>query len=312
MTAVEKSPALSPSTERLIDAHVEILGSPEPEELAFLHAVLAQCSLPYREPPQGARDYIRESGRVGLIVSSGYLMDPISKKPKLQGIPYGAKPRLLMIHLCTEAVRRKSPRIEVAGSMSAFMKELGLSVSGGKNGSIAMFKEQLNRLAAARLQLIMSFDDRASVMNPAPLIKQFDVWFPTDHRQRMLWPSEVTLSQDFFETLQQHALPIDPRSIRALQNSARALDTYTWLAHRLPRVRKKSGDRVSWQALQGQFGPDISDIKNFKRDMVQALKQALTVYPRARVEQVDGGLLLKKSAPPIARKIFPAIGARVG
>jgi hypothetical protein len=298
---------LSSNSEKLVDAHVEILGSPEPEELAFLHAVLAQCSLPYREPPGGVRDYIRESGKVGLIVSSGFSVDPISKKPILQGIPYGAKPRLLMIHLCTEAVRRQSARVEVAGSMSAFMKDLGLRVSGGKNGSISMFKDQLNRLAAARLQLIMSFDDHASVMNPAPIIKQFDVWFPHDHRQRMLWPSEVTLSQEFFETLQKHALPIDPRSVKALQNSARALDTYTWLAHRLPRVNKKQGDRVSWQALQGQFGPDIHDLKNFKRDMVQALKLALAVYPRARVEQVDGGLLLKNSAPPIARKVFKGL-----
>jgi hypothetical protein len=307
---MSNSKALKPltySTEKLLDAHAEILGTPEPEELAFLHVVLAQCSLPYREPPKNLRDYIRESGRIGLIVSSGYLLDPTTKKPKLQGIPYGAKPRLLMIHLCTEAVRRKSPHIEVAGSMSAFMKDLGLSVTGGKNGSIAMFKEQLNRLAASRLQLIMSFDDRASIMNPAPIIKQFDVWFPQDHRQRMLWPSEVTLSQEFFETLQKHALPIDPRSVRALQNSARALDTYTWLAHRLPRVKKKNGDRVSWQALQGQFGPDIHDLKNFKRDMVQALKLALAVYPRARVEQVDGGLLLKNSAPPIARKVFKGL-----
>ncbi len=35
--------------------------------------------------------------------------------------------------------------------------------------------------------------DRATTINPAPVIHRFDVWFPTDPRQRVLWPSEVVL-----------------------------------------------------------------------------------------------------------------------
>ena len=298
LPAVAKT--LTPTTERILDAHVELLGEQEPSELAFLHTVLAQCGLPYREP--SARDYIRENGRSSLIISAGHLLDPKTRKPVLQGIPYGAKPRLLMIHLCTEAVRTKTPKIDVGGSMSAFMRELGLKVTGGQQGSIARFKEQLNRLAASRLQLIVNFDDHAAVMNPAPIIQRFDVWFPTDPNQRTLWPSEVTLSKEFFDTLTKHALPLDPRSIRALQHSARALDSYTWLAHRLPRVRNRNGDRVSWAALQTQFGPDMADWRSFKRHMLIALKQVLAVYPKARVEQVEGGLLLHRSHPPIAPK----------
>ena len=113
----------------------------------------------------------------------------------------------------------------------------------------------------------------------------------------------MTLSGEFFETLKRHALPLDPRAIRALQHSARAIDVYTWLAHRLVRVRGKGGDRVSWQSLQSQFGPDISDTKNFKRHMIITLKQALAVYPQAKVRQVPGGILLGKSAPPIRKAI---------
>lgn len=299
---------LALTVERLVDARIQILGETDPDELVFLHSVLAQCSLPYREPKAGTRDYIRENGRMSLIVSAGHMFDQKLKKPVLQGVPYGAKPRLLMIHLCTEAVRTKSATIPVGDSMSAFMGELGLRVSGGAHGSIARFKEQLNRLAASRIQMIVNLGDHATVMNPAPIIKQFDVWFPSDARQKTLWPSEVTLSNEFFETLQRHALPLDPRAIRALQHSARAIDVYTWLAHRLVRVRGKGGDRVSWLALQTQFGPDVGDTKNFKRHMLIALKQAMAVYPRAKIEQVPGGLLLKKSAPPIQKEI--SIGRR--
>jgi hypothetical protein len=289
---------LSTTTTRVIDAHAEILGQEEPDNLAFLHTVLAQCGLPYRDP--GERDYIRENGRSSLIISAGHLLDPKTRKPTLQGIPYGAKPRLLMIHLCTEAVRTKTPTIEIGQSMSAFMKQLGLQVTGGEKGTIARFKEQLNRLASSRLQLIMNFGDTATVMNPAPIIRQFDVWFPSDANQRTLWPSHVTLSTEFFDTLTKHALPLDPRGIRALQHSARAIDCYTWLAHRLPRVKSRTGDRVSWAALQTQFGPDMAEVRMFKRHMLVALRQVLAVYPKARVEQVDGGLLLHRSDPPIA------------
>lgn len=299
--------AITPPQFRLIDAGAEILGEPDPDDLAFLHVVLAQCGLPYREPaaPHG---YVRNNGRASLAVTAGYLFDPQTRQPLLQGIPYGAKPRLLMIHLCTEAVRRQSATIPIADSMSAFIRELGLSVTGGAKGSVGRFKEQLNRLAAARLQLILDLGDRASTINPAPMIQRFDVWFPADHRQRVLWPSEVILSSEFFASLKGHALPLDPRAIQALQHSARALDLYTWLAHRLPRVRGRNGDRVSWAALQTQFGPDQTDTKTFRRDLLTAMRQVLVAYPTAKVEQVDGGLLLRRSAPPIKRLSPPARG----
>ena len=95
--------------------------------------------------------------------------------------------------------------------------------------------------------------------------------------------------------------------------TARALDTYVWLANRLPRVKRRTGDKVSWAALQAQFGTDMKDPKKFRRDYLKAFRQALAVYPDAKVEQVDGGLLLKPSRPPIRRRVhrvgtFPAKG----
>lgn len=288
------------TTVKIIDAAAEIMGEPDADEMAFLHTVLAQCCLPYREP--NTQNYLHRNGKATLAISAGYLMDETGEAV-LQGVPYGAKPRLLMTHLCTEAVRTKSAVIPVGDSMSAFMRELGLKVTGGKEGSIGRFKEQLNRLAASRMQLMFSQGDRATTLNPAPLIKQFDVWFPTDARQRVLWPSEVTLSDDFFESLQGHALPLDPRALRALQHSARALDVYTWLAHRLPRVKQRNGAKVSWAALHAQFGADVKDNKTFRRQFKVALRKAVAVYPDAKVEQVDGGLHLRSSKPPIRRKL---------
>jgi hypothetical protein len=192
---------------RIFDAADEIMGGVAPDELQFLHAVLASCALPYRQPPGDAVDFVRTNGRATLILQPGYLLDPLTRKPVRQGLPYGAKPRLLMLHLCSEAVRRQTNQIEVAGSMTAFMRELGLSATGGAQGSIGRFKDQLNRLAATRMQLLFDAGDFAAIRNPAPVIAAMDVWFPTDPRQRMLWPTAITLSVEFFKSLQDHALP---------------------------------------------------------------------------------------------------------
>ena len=46
----------------------------------------------------------------------------------------------------------------------------------------------------------------------------------------------VRLSQDYFESLQKHAVSLDERAVTALAHSAMGLDVYTWLAQRVHRV----------------------------------------------------------------------------
>lgn len=54
---------------RVVDTALEILGDPDPGELAFLHSVLAQTFLPYRDPK--TRDYVRDSGRSSMVLTAG-------------------------------------------------------------------------------------------------------------------------------------------------------------------------------------------------------------------------------------------------
>jgi hypothetical protein len=287
---------------RLMDAAVELYGD-DPADLRYLHVVLAQCGLPYREPDKGQQFYEKRNGRISIVLTPGVLIDPKTRRPAMQGIPYGAKPRLLMIHLCTVATKTKSPEVEVSHSMSAFMKDLGLAVSGGKQGSISRFKDQLNRLAATRMQLLFADEERASMVNPAPPISRYDVWFPKDPEQRILWPNTVTLSPEFFESLQDaNALPLEGRAIRALQHSAMALDIYTWLAHRLRRIPRHKPASISWEALQEQFGPEYASTRKFRQVFRVALGQVMAVYTDARVELVPASVTLRHSPAPIASR----------
>ena len=130
--------------------------------------------------------------------------------------------------------------------------------------------------------------------------------------QQTLWPGVLELSQDFFDTLTHHAVPLDYRALAALKHSALALDVYTWMAHRLCRVKKAQGEMLSWQNLRDQFGQEYRNTKNFKKEFRHVLHQVKVVYPDAGIEETPGGLILHESRPPLSKTMVakPAIASR--
>ena len=58
------------------------------------------------------------------------------------------------------------------------------------------------------------------------VVTAFELWAYNDDRQRVLWPSTIRLNSDYFESLQNHAVPLDERALGALAHSALALDIY--------------------------------------------------------------------------------------
>jgi hypothetical protein len=270
-----------------------------PDRLQFSHTVLCQVGIPRKHTPE--RRYERSNGKLSLLVEAGSLWNGLSWTE--QPLPYGAIPRLVMVHISTEAVRTKSRVIDVGESMRQFLTQLGLQTSGGRRGGYAALKKQLQALAACRMTLGMTDGDRVSTIDAKP-IKRFDAWLLNglhDGSQRTLWPGELELSEDFFDTLTRHAVPLDFRALGALKHSALALDIYTWLAHRLPRVSDARGTKVSWSNLKEQFGQDYGRSKDFKKTFRHALRQVCVVYPDAKLRDAPGGLILQPSHAPIRR-----------
>ena len=87
-------------------------------------------------------------------------------------------------------------------------------------------------------------------------------------------------------SLNEFAVPLDQGAVAQLQNSSLALDVYTWLAHRRCLIHRPSGTRVSWMALRLQFGDEYAKARDFKRELLKALRRVIEVYPDARVEIV--------------------------
>jgi hypothetical protein len=184
--------------------------------------------------------------------------------------------------------------------MRQFLTSLGLQTNGGVRGGYTTFKRQMEALAACRLTLGMHDEGRVVTVDAKP-IRRFEAWLQHDGSQHTLWPGVLELSKDFYDTLAEHAVPLDHRALSALKHSALALDVYTWLAHRLCRVKQPGGVKLSWENLRNQFGQEYSTSKNFKHEFRAVLRQVYVVYPDARIEAEAGGLVLYPSKPPLSR-----------
>ena len=246
---------------RVIRSAVEIEAD-DPESILFQHTVFCQTGLPYRDPGDDAREWEREQGSVALKVQAGEARNPETGGWIKLGLPWGSKPRLILTHLNSEALRHGSPEIEVEDSLTAFVHRIRGFGPGGRE--IRMFKDQLGRLSASLVRLAVTHQGRSFQIN-TQIVTAFDLWFPKDRRQRVLWPSTVHLSFDYFQSLQRHAVPFDERAVASLSHTAMGLDMYAWLAQRLHRVKPGKPAFIPWAAIKAQFGPDYRRMIDFKR-----------------------------------------------
>lgn len=305
---------------RLLETAARCAQEQDDQSILYQHSVFCQTCLPYRDPGDGVRVWERSNGRAHLRVLAGEALHPKEERFVELGLPFGPKSRMILMHINQRALIAQSPVIEVEDSLTRFVgKVLNLDPKGR---NIKAVKEQLARLAAASIRLGVVRDGQAITVN-SNIVSAFDLWFPKDERQRVLWPSTVSLSLDYFQSLMSQAVPVDEAHIAALSHSSLALDIYSWLAQRLHRIPVEKPQRVSWIALHAQFGQGYNPehIRKFRQKFRVALKEVLTVYPAARVEDDEAkparrqvqqgkmlwreeaakGLMLFHSAPPVRK-----------
>ena len=286
-----KEAAMTPAQRRRHRAQEKLSANGlEDKDRSYIHSVLALCALPYRRPPEDLREWQRDYGKNSLLVTSGHLKNPATGQMDLQGIPYGPKARLLMLHLCSEAILQKTRTVELQDSFSAFIRSIGFPVTGGKKGTIAQFKEQLHRLASCHMEIgLWNGTNSAETIKTTP-IKKFSVWLPTNPDQRMLWASTLTFDHDFYQSLIRHALPVDMRAVQAFRGSARKLDIIFWLGYRLRNLEKSY--LLTWAKVEAQFGQGMGNKRAFRRQFAEDLKAIKDVYPQLPVECAERGLSL--------------------
>lgn len=292
----DKLAALPHGTRRRVKTATAISDvPPTPKDLRHVHSVLAICGLPYERLPGAQRDFARKQGNMALDVTAGFLRDAHGNAV-LQPVPFGPKARLVLMHLCSQAVEQKTATIEIAESFTGFVRDMGFSDSGGKRGPLHAFKEQLNALAACSMRISVWNGESVRTRNITP-IEEMSLWLSTDPNQRSLWPSTVTFSPAMYDSLKRHALPLNAHVIRAFSASARKLDLYFWLGWRMHNLNQPL--TLSWQALYEQFGGANRSPRDFRRHFKDDLKEVKEVLTRLPTELTERGLTLLPADPSV-------------
>ena len=280
---------------------------PTAEDLSFLHSGLCQTCLPHSRPADDRHVWRRTAGRFSLIVTPGVVEDWSSARSssagegvRYVGVPYGSRARLIMIHLQTEGV--KSRTVSLGRSLSAFLRSLGLPVSGGPRGSINAIREQSLRIARCGITMqwsnVETDGSHRTVISDTRIVDGLELWHSARGDE---WSGTVELSERFHAHLKEHAVPLDKRGIAHLSGNSLGLDLYALLAYRLPRLSRDL--HLRWSALQSQIGSNEKADFSLAQRIRQVMPDVLTAYPHANVDVTSHGLLLKPSSPAVPKTI---------
>jgi hypothetical protein len=160
-TQSDKPLVVPRSVEKLITARQRIL-TEQADRTDFLHTVMCQVGMPRRMTD--ARTFERHNGHMSILLEAGKLYN--GKDWVEQPLPYGTTPRLIMVHLSSEAIRTQSRKVEIGDSMRQFLLTLGMGDGGGPRGGYTMVRRQVEALAACRLSIGMQAQGK--VVTPPP------------------------------------------------------------------------------------------------------------------------------------------------
>ncbi len=281
---------------------------------SFLHSALCAMSLPVRRPVDETASIIRQDGQYTLAITPRPVLQRIDGQQRMAvlGVPYGSLPRLILIHIMTEAVRTRSRHIVLGTSFTDWMRRLGMrTISYGPRGSATLIKEQLDRLLAC--EWMIRWDNENSSGDKEFAVKEVKLTsdYAGVNTKQGSFSREILLTEGFFEHLREHAVPLDENAIRQLRDSATALDLYTWLAYRLPRIGKSRPALLSWPQLATHFGNEGNNIRKFRQTIRDAWQRHVSaVYPEARADFDTTVIRLHPSPAPLQRRVLRLVESK--
>ncbi len=115
------------------------------------------------------------------------------------------------------------------------------------------------------------------------------------------------MSQEFYEEILAHPVPLDRRVIRALTSSF-ALELYAWATYRVSRLQRRV--LIPWPELARQFGSQERALRNFRVETRRALERIRVFYRELRFEVRREGLWLWPGRSHVQRQAVPKKAAR--
>jgi hypothetical protein len=294
---------VEPEQRALVDIAAEVLGD-DAGRIGISYSGFCLTGLPHKRLPD-EQAWEKRGHRVTLLVEPGRMRQGPGPA-RMVGVPYGARARMILLYLQTQAVRTSSREVELGRSLHDWLGRMGLAW-GGETGKA--LREQAARIAACSLKFFWGGED-ASGWEAGRFVRSGLRFhdYDGDDRQGDLWEDRVVLDETFYDALRQHPVPLREAALRELADRSASLDLYIWLAYRLHTLSGPTP--VRWVALREQFGTSYSELRFFRRDFPKMLAPAVAAYPEARVEVEDDGVVLHPSPSPVAAKVVALGGPR--
>ncbi len=272
-----------------------------PDDVAYIARQFVQATLPHKDPKTNT--WSRRNGNYTLSLQTGF-----DANGHAVGLPYGIIPRLLVFWIVTEAVRTKTPVLQLGNNLAGFMREVGLNPNsgGGGRGDAKRLHEQMRRLFSTRLAFFEQLNKGGGVGETAafmPVARTYTLWWDTKQPdQGGLWGSSVRLDSEFYEAILAAPIPSDTRALRALKRSPLALDLYALCCYEAYRVQRTGRARlIPWRALMKQLGAEYHG-ENAARDFGvkcrAALRKIAAVMPGLKLGDMKGGLAIMVGSLP--------------
>lgn len=266
-------------------------------ELTFWPRSLLQVTLPHSDPGN-VPVWGRRSGNFYLTVEPGHALDRAGQAQSF-GYPYGSIPRLVCAYFNSQVKRQKSKRIDLGPSLADFMEQLGLGpfMTGGANGSITRLKRQVLALANARIAFGCETPAGVEMReNASPVARRYQLWWSpkSGAGQHALFPSFIDLSDEFFDEMMRHGVPVNLAALKALKRSPLALDLYAWATYR--NHNRKGRLAVPWALLAAQFGAEYSSSEDFAKAAKEAFRHVQVVYPDLALTFERGRVILGEAS----------------
>lgn len=271
---------------------------------AFLHSALCAMSLPTKRPKDETLPIVREDGKYALAINPRPVLQNIDGKSVMRslGVPYGAYPRVALIYLLSQAVMKRSRDVYLGRNFTEWMRRLGYqTVSYGPRGTANLMREQVDRLLACEWQIRwdgIGADDNAFAVRDVKISNEYAGSLDKNGS----FAREIRMSEVFYGHLIEHAVPLNEIAIRELKGTPTALDLYTYLAYRLPRIGSSKGQIISWDQLAKHLGND-ADTKRFRQTVRETMQLVSAVYPNANVDLSGRKVVLHPSPAPMERKL---------
>ena len=288
----ERAREMVPEKQRsLVDIAAEVMGD-ESQRIGISYTGFCLTSLPHKRLPED-QIWEKKGHKVTLWVEPGRMKS--RGQVVRYGVPYGARARMILLYLQTQAVRTGSREIALGRSMRDWMERMGLSIGGETARSL---REQAGRISACTLKFFWENDQQEAWARGAIVTSGLRFKVPEDN-QGSLWEDRVVLDEVFWRALRDHPVPLLEAAIRQLRDRSMSLDIYVWLAWRCHQLNKPTS--ISWPAVHAQFGAEFKAIKHFKPSFIEALAAAAAAYPEARVDVGEAGVTLHPARPPISK-----------